>query len=81
MRNETSTPIKNNADLLQFIFKQMGSLERGAIDINEAKAQALLSKQANNILRTELDRAKLLINLHRWNQSNDEKIEIRELEK
>ncbi len=53
----------NNKSLLHFIFDQMEKLDTGQINVDEAKAQALLAKQANNSMKYELDRAKTLMEL------------------
>ena len=52
-----SSKIKNSKDFLQFLFKQMNELEAGRINIDEAKAHALLAKQVNNIYKAEFERA------------------------
>lgn len=44
-------------ELFKFAFSVMEKLNTKGIDVDEAKAQANLIKQANNILRYELDRA------------------------
>lgn len=53
----------NNKSLLHFVFDQMDKLDRKEITVDDAKAQAALAKQANNGLKYELDRTKLLIEL------------------
>jgi hypothetical protein len=45
------------AELLKHTFNTMMLLKSKAITVEEAKAQANLIKQSNNILRYELDRA------------------------
>lgn len=71
----------NSKSLLHFIFDQMDKLDKGEKQIEEVKAQALLAKQANNILKYELDRVKIEMQLSEHNQNqNFKKIEIRNLE-
>jgi len=43
--------------IFEHLCDQMHKLNAKAISVEEAKAQSNLSKQANNILRYELDRA------------------------
>jgi len=47
----------NTKELLGHAFDTMMLLKAKAIDVDEAKAQANLLKQSNNILKYELDRA------------------------
>lgn len=70
----------NNKSLLHFIFDQMEKLDSKKITVDEAKAQSNLAKQANNSLKYELDRAKLLIELSNHNNSSNDKINLREIE-
>jgi hypothetical protein len=73
--------MKTNKDLLQFIFEQMEKLDTNKIDVDTAKAQSDLSKQANNAMRYELDRAKVLIKLAEHNAlAIGEVIELRNVE-
>ena len=58
----------NNKSLLHFIFNQMEKLDKKDIDVNQAKTQALLAKQANNALKYELDRANTQIKLAEHNR-------------
>ena len=53
----TSTKTANSKELFKHSFDLMQLLKQKVITIEEAKAQANLLKQANNILRYELDRA------------------------
>jgi hypothetical protein len=57
----------NNKSLLHFIFGQMEKLDNKEIDIDQAKAMALLAKQANNSLKYELDRANVQMKLAEHN--------------
>lgn len=47
----------NSKELLKETFNMMMLLKGKAISVEEAKAQSNLIKQANNLLRYELDRA------------------------
>lgn len=62
----------NNLELFKHLFDQMKKLSIGAIDVEEAKAQAGLVKQANNLLKYELDRAKAV--------SKFQDLDLREIE-
>lgn len=73
------TPV-NSKSLLHFIFDQMSKLDKKEITIEDAKAQANLAKQANNILKYELDRANTLIKLKTFNNENNESLELRNIE-
>lgn len=53
--SKTEATSKN---IFKHLCDQMDKLNAGAISVEEAKAQANLSKQANNIMKYELDRAK-----------------------
>lgn len=52
-----SNKTANSKELFKHSFDLMQLLKQKAISVEEAKAQANLLKQANNILRYELDRA------------------------
>lgn len=59
----------------------MELLQNDEITIEKAKAQAVLAKQANNLLKYELDRAKTQISIRNFNKDNvDDKVELREVE-
>lgn len=62
----------NSKELLRHSFDMMMMLKSKVIDVEEAKAQANLLKQSNNLLKYELDRA---IALRKF-----ENLEIREIE-
>lgn len=47
----------NNKELFSHLCNQMNKLSNGEIEIEGAKAQAALARQANNSLRYEIDRA------------------------
>lgn len=52
-----TTKKTNTTELLKHCFDIMMLLKAKAIDVEEAKAQAHLIKQANNVFKYELDRA------------------------
>ena len=52
-----SNQINNTKTLFQHLCSQMDKLALKEVSVEEAKAQANLVKQANNVLRYELDRA------------------------
>jgi hypothetical protein len=57
MTNLKSNKNANTKELFKHSFDLMMLLKAKAISVEEAKAQANLLKQSNNILRYELDRA------------------------
>lgn len=59
-------------ELFSFVCDQMSKLDKKEIDVEQAKAQANLVKQANNLLKYELDRAVSL--------SKFENLNIREID-
>jgi len=67
-----STKKVNTKELLRHCFDTMQLLKAKAINVDEAKAQAGLLKQANNVLKYELDRATAI--------QKFENIDIREIE-
>jgi hypothetical protein len=50
------------------------------VSVDQAKATASLAKQANNLLRYELDRAKAEAKLFEINKANQTDFKIREIE-
>lgn len=50
-------PKVSTKELLKFAFEMMQMLKTKSISVEEAKAQANLIKQSNNLIRYELDRA------------------------
>ena len=70
----------NNKSLLHFIYDQMEKLDKKEINVFEAKAQADLAKQANNVLKYELDRTNTLITLDQQNRQHGTNIELRNIE-
>jgi hypothetical protein len=67
-----TTKKANSRELLKHTFNLMMMLKAKVISVEEAKAQANLLKQSNNLLRYELDRA---IAIQKF-----ENIEIRDIE-
>lgn len=70
----------NNKSLLHFIFDQMEKLDGGEITVDQAKAQGVLAKQANNSLKYELERANTLMKADEYNKANDTHISLRNAE-
>lgn len=58
----------------------MEKLDKSEITVEQAKAQAQIGKQVNNILKYELDRTKLLMELSTFNKENNKSVELREIE-
>lgn len=50
----------SSQNIFRHLCDQMDKLNAKVISVEEAKAQANLSKQANNVLRYELDRASFI---------------------
>lgn len=71
---------QNSKSLLSFIFEQMEKLDNNTIDTETAKAQANFAKQANNILRYELDRVKTEMKLKEHNVQYGTMLELRNVE-
>ena len=67
-----TTKLVNSKELLKETFNMMMLLKAKGISVEEAKAQSNLIKQANNLLRYELDRAVAI--------QKFENIEIRNIE-
>ena len=70
----------NSKSLFTFICDQMEKLSANEIDVETAKAQANLCKQANNLLKYELDRSKALMELRTFNLQRGANLELREIE-
>ncbi len=70
----------NSKSLLAFVFGQMEKLDNKEIDVNEAKAQAGLAKQANNIMKYELDRVKVKMELESHNKEYGSAHSLRNVE-
>lgn len=72
--------LKSNKDLLQFIYGQMEKLDKQKINIEEAKAQANLAKQANNIMKHELDRINTILKIDKHNREAGTDFQLRTIE-
>lgn len=70
----------NNKSLLHFVFNQMEKLDSGQITIEQAREQANLAKQANNVLMYELKRADIEMKLTEHNAIYKDGLKIREVE-
>jgi hypothetical protein len=70
----------NQKSLLHFIYDQMDKLDKGEIEIDKAKAQAVLMKEANNVFKYELDRANTEMKLRDFNLRTGAAISIRDVE-
>ncbi len=70
----------NNKSLLSHLFAQMEKLDEGHISVEEANAQANLTKEANKLLKYELDRAKTEIQLDKHNKELGKNRQIRNAE-
>jgi hypothetical protein len=70
----------NSKSLLHFVFEQMDKLDNGTIDVQQAREQSNLCKQANNILKYELDRSKVQMELTSHNAIYKDGLKIREVE-
>lgn len=73
------TPV-NNKSMLAFIFGQMDKLDRNEIDVQTAREQGNLAKQANNAMKYELDRAKVLMELAKHNAVYKDGLDLRNIE-
>ena len=76
----SSSKIKNTQDLLNHVFDQMDKLSEGDITVQQAREQSNLVKQANNILRYELDRVQTAIRLQEHEEMYGTKLGLREIE-
>jgi len=70
----------NNKSMIAFLFDQMEKLDNGEIDNQTAREQANLSKQVNNAMKYELDRAKLKMELSKHNSIYKDGTNLREIE-
>jgi len=71
---------QNSKSLFHFICEQMEKLDKSEITVEQAKAQANLAKQVNNVLKYELDRAKTQMDIRTFNMETGANIELREVE-
>jgi hypothetical protein len=58
----------------------MEKLDNGQIDVQQAREQSNLCKQANNLLKYELDRAKVQMELTKHNAVYKDGLILREIE-
>jgi len=70
----------NTKTLLAFCFNQMEKLDNGKIGVETAREQSNLVKQANNLLKYELDKAKVLMDLTVHNETYNQSLDIRDIE-
>ena len=70
----------NNKSMLAFVYGQMEKLDKKEIDVDTANAQSKLVQQANNIIRSEQERARVKMELERHNKEYNSNIELREVE-
>lgn len=70
----------NSKSLLGFVFEQMEKLDKGIIDNQTAREQSNLVKQANNLLKYELDRAKVRMELTKHNAIYKDGVDLRNIE-
>jgi len=70
----------NNKSLLHFIFNQMEKLDKDEIDVDKARAQSELAKQANNMMKYEIDRAKVQLSLEQNRRMTGSDLKLREIE-
>jgi hypothetical protein len=70
----------NSKSLLAFVFDQMEKLDKGQIDKEQAREQSNLVKQANNLLKYELDRAKVRMQLTAHNAIYKDGVQLRDIE-
>lgn len=72
---------QNSKSLFSFVCDQMEKLQADEITVEKAKAQANLAKQANNLLKYELDRANIEIRISEFKKTDsNSNIAIREIE-
>lgn len=70
----------NSKSLLAFVFDQMEKLDSKEIDTAQAGAQSKLIQQANNIIKNEIDRTRVKIQLERHNKEFGSSLVMREIE-
>jgi len=70
----------NSKSLLAFCFNQMEKLDEGKIGVEQAREQSNLVKQANNLLKYELDRTKVLMDLTVHNETYNKDLQLRNIE-
>lgn len=70
----------NQKSLFHFLCDQMDKLDKREISVEEAKAQASIAKQVNNVIKYELDRANTEMKVREFNMKHGSHIEIRNIE-
>jgi len=70
----------NNKSMIAFLFDQMNKLDNGEIDVQKAREQANLSKQVNNAMKYELDRARVKMELTKHNAIYKDGLDLRDIE-
>jgi hypothetical protein len=70
----------NNKSLLHFIFDQMEKLDKKEIDVQTAKAQSMLARQANSALNYEINRVNTIIKVDDYNRKHGTDIKIKNAE-
>jgi len=70
----------NNKSMIAFLFDQMNKLDSGEIDVQKAREQANLSKQVNNAMKYELDRARVKMELTKHNAIYKDGLDLRDIE-
>lgn len=73
------TPV-NNKSLMAFMFNQMEQLNDKKIDVPEANAQANLLNKVTNLMKYELDRAKVQMKLTEHNAIYKDGLTLRNIE-
>jgi hypothetical protein len=58
----------------------MEKLDHDEIDVDKARAQSELAKQANNMMKYELDRAKVQLALEQNRRNTGSELKLREIE-
>lgn len=70
----------NSKSLLSFVCEQMEKLDSGKISTEQAREQGNLIKQSNNLLKYEIDRAKIQMKLTEHNAVYKDGLTLREIE-
>lgn len=70
----------NNKSMIAFLFNQMDKLDKDEINVQKAREQANLSKQVNNAMKYELDRAKIKMELTKHNAIYKDGLDLRDIE-
>jgi hypothetical protein len=70
----------NNKSMIAFLFNQMDKLDKDEITVEKAREQANLSKQVNNAMKYEIDRANVQMELTKHNAIYKDGLSLREIE-